>query len=166
MNQTEIEVKRRDNEEIEIDLIELFNYYFDHILWIIGAFLIGAILAGMITHFAITPKYTATAKMYMVSSSTQSVVDLTDLNIGQTISSDYVELLKTRPIIEDIIQDQKLPYSYNELVNMLNLSVIQDTRIIKIDVTSTDKKEAMNIANGCTGSRHERCIISSSEYRH
>ena len=85
--------------------------------------------------------------MYMVSSSSQSVVDLTDLNIGQSISGDYVELLKTRPIVEGVIQEQDLDYSYNQLVNMLSLSVVNNTRIIKIDATSTDPKEAMNIAN-------------------
>jgi len=85
--------------------------------------------------------------MYMVSSSSQSVVDLTDLNIGQTISSDYVELLKTRPIVEGVIREQNLPYSYNELLGMLSISVINNTRIIKIDATSIDPKEAMNISN-------------------
>lgn len=149
MNQnTDIEIrdKRRD-EEMEIDLIELFGFYMTKIWWIIGAFLVGALLAGLITQFAITPKYTATAKMYMVSSSSQSVVDLTDLNIGQSISGDYVELLKTRPIIEGVIKEQDLDYTYNELVNMISLSVVNNTRIIKIDVTSTDNKEAMDIAN-------------------
>ena len=101
----------------------------------------------MITKFAITPKYTATAKMYMVSSSSQSVVDLTDLNIGQSISGDYVELLKTRPIVEDVIQDLNLQYSYGQVVGMMSLSVVNNTRIIRIDVTSADRKEAMNIAN-------------------
>lgn len=85
--------------------------------------------------------------MYMVSSSTQSVVDLTDLNIGQSLSKDYVELLKTRPIIEAVIEEQSLPYNYNELTGMLQLSVISDTRIIAIKVTSQDPEEAMVIAN-------------------
>ena len=148
MNQ-QIEIDNTDSryDEVEIDLLELFQYYRRFIIWIIAGFLIGAITAGLITQFAITPKYTATAKMYMVSSSSQSVVDLTDLNIGQSISKDYVELLKTRPIIEGVIEEQGLTYSYTELVNMLNLSVMTDTRIIKINVTSTDPKEAMNIAN-------------------
>ncbi len=131
----------------EIDLLDLFGYYWRRILWIIGAFLIGALIAGCLTHFAITPKYTATSKMYMVSSSTQSVVDLTDLNVGTSISSDYVELLKTRPLIEDVIQEQKLTYSYSQLIGMLSLSVVADTRIVQINVTSPDKREAMNIAN-------------------
>lgn len=144
-----IESRNRSAREAvqEIDLLDLFGYYRQRILWIIAAFLIGALIAGGITHFVITPKYTATSKMYMVSSSSQSVVDLTDLNVGTSISSDYVELLKTRPLIEDVIQEQKLTYSYPELIDMLSLSVVADTRIVQINVTSTDKREAMNIAN-------------------
>lgn len=144
----EIEIRNeRNDEELEIDLLELFSHYLDNIKIIALGFLVGALLAGLITHFAITPKFTATSKMYMVSSSSQSVVDLTDLNIGQSISSDYVELLQTRPIIEGVISEQKLPYTYKELLAMLNISVINNTRIIKIDATSTDKREAMTIAN-------------------
>lgn len=148
MNQnTDIEIREKQNDEIEIDLLELFSFYLARAKWIILGFVAGALIAGLITRFGIAPMYTATAKMYMVSSSTQSVVDLTDLNIGQSISSDYVELLKTRPIIEGVIEEQKLSYSYGELVGMISLSVIKDTRIIQINATSTDKKEAMRIAN-------------------
>lgn len=146
MNQ-DIELRDRRNEEVEIDLIELFGHFLDKIWIIIAGFLAGALIAAAITHFVIVPKYTATAKMYMVSSSSQSVVDLTDLNIGQSISGDYVELLKTRPIVEGVISEQGLDYTYNELVNMMSLSVVNNTRIIKIDVTSPDQKEAMNVAN-------------------
>lgn len=145
--QLDINIDDRQDSEIEIDLLELFAHYRTRLKWIVLGFIIGALIAGLLTQFAITPKYTATAKMYMVSSSSQSVVDLTDLNIGQSISSDYVELLKTRPIVESIIQEQHLPYSYKELSSMLSLSVVADTRILTIDVTSTDKREAMNIAN-------------------
>ena len=145
--QTEIELRSQQDGEMEIDLLELLAFYQKRIGWIIVGFLTGALIAGLITHFVITPKYTATSKMYMVSSSTQSVVDLTDLNIGQSLSKDYVELLKTRPIIEAVIRDQDLPYNYNELVSMLGLSVVSDTRIIAINVTGEDAEEAMNIAN-------------------
>ena len=143
----DVELKERNYEEMEIDLLDLLAFYSTKLKWIIGGFLTCAIAAALITAFAITPMYTATAKMYMVSSSTQSVVDLTDLNIGTSISNDYVELLKTRPIIESVIKEEKLNYSYKQLLDMLNLSVINDTRIIRINVTSADPREAMNIAN-------------------
>jgi capsular polysaccharide biosynthesis protein len=145
--QTELDAKVRQNEEMEIDLLELLDYFREHMIVILLGFLAGALIAGLITFYAIKPSYTATAKMYMVSSSTQSVVDLTDLNIGQSLSKDYVELLKTRPIIEAVIEEQSLPYNYNELTGMLQLSVISDTRIIAIKVTSQDPEEAMVIAN-------------------
>lgn len=149
MNQQQIDIGVRENTdaEMEIDLLELLAYYRERIVWIILGFLAGAVIAGLITYYLITPDYTATSKMYMVSSSSQSVVDLTDLNIGQSLSKDYVELLKTRPIIESVIEEQGLDYDYAQLLSMLSMSTLSDTRIIAIRATSKDPEEAMNIAN-------------------
>ena len=74
-------------------------------------------------------------------------MDLSDLNIGESLSQDYVELIKTRPILEETIDDLNLDYNYEELLGMLDLSVVANTRIIKIGVTSEDPVEAKNIAN-------------------
>ena len=145
--QKDIEVRDRLDGEMEIDLLELLAYYSGRLIWIVLGFLAGALAAGLITFYLITPQYTATSKMYMVSSSSQSVVDLTDLNIGQSLSKDYVELLKTRPIIESVIEEQGLDYNYTELLSMLSMSTVSDTRIIAIRATSKDPEEAMNIAN-------------------
>ncbi len=145
--QIDLESIQTDDREIEIDLLDLLSYYKRKIVWIIGAFLIGALVAGLVTQFIITPKYTASSTMYMVSSSSGSAVDLTDFNIGQSLSSDYAELIKTRPIVEDVIKELKLDYEYEDLIKMLNLTVVTDTRILKIDVTSTDPEEAAAIAN-------------------
>ena len=139
----------RNNEENvrEIDLLDLFGFYFSRILWIVIVVFAGALISGLITKFAITPKYTATSTMYMVSSSSGSVVDLSDLNIGTSISNDYMELIKTRPIIESVIDDQHLDYTYDEVLGMLNISVLNNTRILKISVTNEDPEIAMRIAN-------------------
>lgn len=140
-------VVRNEQTEYEIDLLELLYYYRTKIWYIMGAFLIGAVLAGLITWQLITPKYTATAKMYMVSSSTGSVVDLTDLNIGTSLSQDYVELIQTRPVYENVIEDLKLDYTYKDLKNMVSIGTVGQTRILTIAVTSEDPKEAADIAN-------------------
>lgn len=42
-------------DEIEIDLVELLFYYRSKLLWIIGAFVLGALAAALITRYAITP---------------------------------------------------------------------------------------------------------------
>ena len=136
-------VDRRDG----IDLVDLFGFYLSRLPLLIAAAVIGAIAAGLITHFLIPDKFTATSRMYMVSASSDSVVNLADLNIGTSLSSDYVELMQTRPIIEGVIEELGLDYSYERVLGMINLSVVPSTRIVKISVTSTDPREAMSIAN-------------------
>ena len=140
-------VVMNDQTEYEIDLLELIYYYRTKIWYILGAFFLGAILAGVITWQLITPKYTATAKMYMVSSSTGSVVDLTDLNIGTSLSQDYVELIQTRPVYENVIKELKLEYEFDDLKEMVKIGTVGQTRILTIAVTSVDPKEAADIAN-------------------
>ena len=138
---------RNEQTEYEIDLLELLYYYRTKIWYIIAAVLIGGILAGLVTWQLIIPKYTATAKMYMVSSSTGSVVDLTDFNIGTSLSQDYVELIQTRPVYENVIYELKLDYEYKDLKEMVSIGTVGQTRILTIAATSEDPKEAANIAN-------------------
>lgn len=142
-----VNTQNKDESEIEIDLIDLLMYFQTKIVLIIGAFIVGALIAGLVTYFLITPKFTATSTMYMVSSSSDSVVDLTDLNIGTTLSEDYVELIKTRPIVEGVAEELGLDYTYEQLMSMIDLKVVPNTRIIKISVTSPDKGEARDMAN-------------------
>lgn len=131
----------------EIDLIDLFGYYMSRLWLLIAAVVIGAVIAGAYTHYMIPDRFTAVSRMYMISASSSSVVDLSDLNIGASLSNDYVELMKSRPIIEDVITELGLEYTYEQVLNMIKLDVVTNTRIIKISATSTDPEEAMNIAN-------------------
>lgn len=148
MNQNEdaLNVKESDD-EIEIDLAGLLYYYKSKIVIIVTIFLIGAVVTGASTYYFVTPKYTATAKLYMVSASSDSIVNLTDLNLGTSLSSDYEELIKIRSIVNEVIRDLDLDYTYLELLSMVNISTIPDTRILTITVESTIPSEAANVAN-------------------
>lgn len=140
-------VDAADNQQAEIDLVDLFGFYMSRWPLLVAAVLIGAIVAGTFTYFLIPDRFTAVSRMYMVSASSDSVVSLADLNIGTSLSSDYVELMQSRPVIEDVIDKLELEYSYEQMLGMINLSVVPNTRIVKISVTSTDPREAMEIAN-------------------
>lgn len=134
-------------EDAEIDLLDLVRFYLSKSLYIIICFVAGAVVAGCITKFAISPTYQSTSKLYIISSSQGSVVDLTALNIGTELSSDYQELLKLRPVYEDVIDKLKLDYTVEEVAGMVAIESITDTRVLKITATSTDPQEAMDIAN-------------------
>ena len=138
---------KENEEEIESNLIELLYFYRTKLVMMIIASAVGASAAGLFTHYLITPKYTATSKLYMVSASSDSIVNLTDLNLGTSLSSDYRELLKIRPIFEEIIEEEGLEDTYEDLLKMVTVSTLNDTRILVISVESTKPSQAMAIAN-------------------
>lgn len=147
MNEHKEITQTQQDTETEIDLLELFFYLKTKLMWLIVAFVAGAVIAGGITYFLITPKYQATSKIYMVSASNDSIVNLSDLNLGTSLSEDYVELLKVRPVFESVIKNLSLDYTYEELLGMTTIGALNNTRILGITVESTDPDEAKEIAN-------------------
>ncbi len=147
MNEHKEITQTQQDTETEIDLLELVFYLKTKLMWLIAAFVAGAVIAGGITYFLITPKYQATSKIYMVSASNDSIVNLSDLNLGTSLSEDYVELLKVRPVFESVIKNLALDYTYEELLGMTTIGALNNTRILGITVESTDPDEAKEIAN-------------------
>ena len=137
-------------DEMEIDLLDLAYVLLDKIHYIILCLLAGAVLLNAFSFFCIRPTYQATAKMYVVSASNDSVVDLTDLNIGTSLTSDYEQLMLSYPVLDQVIDELDLDMETENLAQMVTLENPQDTRILNVTATSTDPVEAMNIANKLT----------------
>lgn len=137
----------QDSDVTEIDLGELFALFLSKWLLCAAGLIAGAVVAILVTYFLITPKFTATSKLYMVANSSDTIVDLSDFNIGNSLSSDYAELIKVRPVLEEVIKEEDLPYTYEQLKGMVSISTINDTRILQISVVSEKPKEAAAIAN-------------------
>lgn len=138
---------KEQEQEIEIDLLEIFYYLRTKLIWLVLVFVLGGVIAGCYTFFLITPKYTATAKIYMVSASSESVLNLSDLNLGTSLSQDYAELIQLRPVYEEVIDHLDLEYDYETLRGMVAVSKIGDTRLLAISVESESPGEAQEIAN-------------------
>ncbi len=136
-----------DDQQETIDLYEILFLFRQKIVFVLIALIIGGLAAGLITKFFITPKYSATAKIYIVSSSSNSVVNLSDLQIGSNLAPDYKELLKARPLLNSVIESLNLNYSVSELRNMLTIANPSSTRVLTITVTGTDPQESADIAN-------------------
>lgn len=146
MNQ-ENQLTEQNSEETEIDLLGIFYLLRAKLVWLILAFVIGGVVAGSITHFLITPKYTATAKMYMISASSGSVLDLSDFNIGTSLSQDYTELIKIRPVFNEVIDNLNLDMEYEDLLKKVSISVVGDSRLLAVSVEDNDPKLAQSMVN-------------------
>ena len=144
---------RRPPANDEIDLVEVFYLFWGHAWQIILCLILGAAAAFGVTRFLITPLYEATSSIYIVSASNNSVVNLTDLQIGAQLTADYQELMLSRPLLEDVIENLELtnaegePMTTRALEDMIAITNATDTRILAITVTSPDPQQAADIAN-------------------
>ena len=137
----------RTEQEAEIDLIDLAWALLDKIHYIVLCFLIGAVIMNAYSYFLVRPTYKSTAKMYVVSASKNSVVDLDALNIGTSLTADYEQLMLSYPVLEQVIYKLNLDMDSDTLAKMITLENPTDTRILNINVVSTDPKSARDIAN-------------------
>jgi capsular polysaccharide biosynthesis protein len=134
------------NEEIEIDLIDIF-YLIKSRLWII---IISAILlasaTGLVSSFLMTPMYTSTAKLYILTKST-SITSLADIQMGTQLTQDYMVLIKSRPVVTQVIENLELDMEYEELVDIIEISNTSNTRILEIQAEYPDAYIAKQIVD-------------------
>lgn len=135
-----------ENDEIEIDLKELFLALKKKLWIILGAFIAGIALMAVYTIFLVTPIYSASSMMYVLSTTT-SITSLSDLQLGTQLTNDYVVLIKSRPVIEQVIENLDLNMSYDELNSAVSVTNQTDTRILTITVKSPVPETAQKIAD-------------------
>ena len=148
MNQERRMTQEVDNDEITIDLTELFMALWSKLHIIIMAGVLGALIAFVGTSFFITPKYTSETKVYVLTRADSSAgVTYTDLQTGAQLTQDYMELATSRPVLEQVIAVLNLDLTPEELKNMISVNTPEGTRILSITVQSEDPKEAKEIAD-------------------
>lgn len=133
-----------------IDLLELFYVLKKKILLILMAALIGGCAAGAYTQFFMTPVYSSMSSILVLSKET-TLTSLADLQLGASLTSDYTVLIKSTPVLEQVIENLNLDTTVEDLKNQISINNPTDTRILEITVQDTDaamaKKVVDEIAN-------------------
>ena len=137
---------RPQQEEDTIDLLELCMGLLDHWKFIAAAAAAGAVLAALYTFLLVTPLYKATSTIYVVSRN-DSVLNLSDIQIGSALTSDYIKVFEMWEVHEKVISNLDLDYTYTDMASMLSVTNTSDTRMLDITVTNPDPEEAAAIAN-------------------
>lgn len=137
------------DDEVTIDLMELFSALWAKKTIIILSAVFMALVAFVGTKMFVTPKYTSVTKLFVMTKNddTSASATYTDLQTGSMLTKDYMELVKSRPVLEKTISKLKLDVTPEELAGMITTETPTDTRIMSISVTDNDPKEAKQIAD-------------------
>lgn len=136
-----------NNEEIEIDLGEVFHLLVSKL----GIIILSGIILGLVsivgTMLLITPQYQSTTKIYVLSKQDSSTLTNQDMQTSTLLTKDYAELIKSRTVTEGVIAQLNLKMTHDQLLKKLSVDTQTDTRIISIIVRDPDPYTASEIAN-------------------
>lgn len=139
-------MNQKETEEIEIDLKEIFFLLVSRIWIIVAATLVCGIGSLIFTKAFITPLYSSTSTIVVLSKST-SLTSLADIQLSSQLTSDYEILINSRRVLEEVIHTMKLDMTYEELRDIVSVTNESDSRVLSITVTHEDKVLAMEIVN-------------------
>jgi len=133
-------------EFVSVSLTEMMKRLASAWKLIVGIVLIFALVAGVYTSCFVTPLYKATSVIY-VRANSDSVINAADLQLGTALTHDYIKLFQMWEVHEAVISELNLPYTYEEMKEMLAVTNSANTRMLDITVTAPSAQEAANIAN-------------------
>ena len=140
------------NQEMEIDVQRLFSALLNK-AWLIGLVaVVCAVLTLLGTLFFVTPEYQSTA-MFYVNNNDLSLGDASfsissgDISASRGLVKSYIVILNTRESLNAVIDYADSDLTYGQLRGMISASAVDSTEIFRVVVTSTDPKEAKEIAD-------------------
>ncbi len=160
-----MEQQMYQDDQNEISLRDILRILKKRKVWLIATFIIVVgLVAGYL--YQATPIYQASATLWVEPTrSNSSIEDLFSVQTGAgtTRISTEVELIKSRRNIEKIIENLKLVEYYRSISDtqrqvtasglvgtiseMISISTVKDTNIVKIAVENADPVIARDIAN-------------------
>lgn len=133
-----------EQEELEIDLKELFFELLSHWKILAASTIMAAAIALVASKFILVPQYESTSALYVLSN---SITSLADIQIGSSLTNDYIVVVKGRPILDQVIENLNLDETYDSLEDKITLENPADSRILEITVRDTDPNRAKVIAD-------------------
>jgi len=132
--------------ETSLNLMDLFHLLMKNISKIIIVGVIMAIVSFGYTKTMVVPLYQSSAKMVIKVISSESLTTFNDVQIAVGLVNDCVEIIRSRQVMQDIIDNLELDYTPEQLLGQISISAPVDTRVLKVTVTNPDPEMAKEIA--------------------
>lgn len=129
----------------EINLYDLIKYYAKNWVFIATLTVLGLIGGIIYNNYIQTPLYKSDATLLVVDSADSAPQDTTTIN-------NYVELFKSRRVLEPVITTVHIPITYDELVKSVDTTNEKDTELIKVSISSEDPSTSKALVSGAVTS--------------
>jgi len=135
-----------ERSELEIDIGELLRFLKDKLGALIAAALVCGILGWAVSSFILTPQYTASTRVYVLSRSNDSIV-YSDIQISTYVSYDFEVLITGPNVTRQVIDRLGLDMTDAQLAGGITVTALEGTRVLQIDYKHSDPRLAADILN-------------------
>ena len=135
--------------EETIDLREYFAIIKKR-FWIITLLtIIAGVISGVISFFVLQPVYETKTTLIVDTKANEETQMVTgdQFSVSQKLAVTYGEIIKSRTVLEPVINNLRLDETYEELAGKITVSSVKDTQIISVSVQDTNPTKARDIAN-------------------
>ncbi|CAM4272058.1 capsular biosynthesis protein CpsC [Streptococcus penaeicida] len=136
-----------DRSSMEIDVLSLLKKLWNKKFLILFMALFFGTLALMASLFLIKPEYTSSTRLYVINRQQSDNLTALDLQAGDYLVNDYKEIITSRDVMKDVIANDGLTVTPEQLSKMISVTIPADTRVISISVTNQDPQQAKDLAN-------------------
>ncbi len=130
----------------EINLSEVYSYFKTKILWILLAIIVIVILGNIYTIITRTPMYQSNTTIVLVGESKKEY-NQSDSLLNQNLIGTYSQIIKSRKVLSQVIENLDLKMTTEELSNSITTSSVEETEIIQITVENAKAKDAQKITD-------------------
>lgn len=136
-----------NNEENEvIDLVEILYAIRQHLLKVILATVVAAIIGFAASKFLMTPQYSSSAMMIVnTRQDVTSNVTSDQINSATKLVSTYSIIIKSDTVLQQVIDNLGLNLTYAKLNKRVTVAAVDDTQVMKITVQSDSPEWARQV---------------------
>lgn len=142
-----MDTKRNNSDVVEIDLAEVAGLLVNKAWLIVICAVLTAAASFCISRFLVTDLYDSTTSVYILNKQDSGTITYSDVQLGTQLTKDYAQLIKSRYVVEKVIENCGLDTTYSGLSKRISVETPSDTRILEITVTDEDPIIAQYIAN-------------------
>lgn len=131
----------------EINFKELFKFFISKISIVLSTTILFFIGGFIYINYILTPMYHSSTTLILVSDNTNESSNIiqSDVLLNKNLVTTYSEIVKSRTVLKQVIDKVDLNMSVEELSKKISVTSVEDTEIIKIEVSNKDNKLAKKI---------------------
>ena len=137
----------------ELSLWDIVQLLLKKFYWLLLAGILAAAGVYAVVTLLITPTYESKVSFYVYNSANNTqqtgTINNSDLQAAESLATTYSKILESNSVLDAVLEDLNVDgrLSRKELSKMIEVSVVSNTQLLEVVLTSTDAQFACRIAD-------------------